>query len=117
MRTCENDDDILSYVRILTKTRSNRLRQELVRGASTRVIKTICNFCSNALYNTEFKPHVSNCKTLQHNKALIRVLATRRVALTEKRRILARHSGSFLGELVPAISNALGANVHDVVSR
>jgi hypothetical protein len=117
MRTCDTDDDILNYVRVLSKTRSKQLRAALVGGASTRVVKTLCNFCSNALYNTAIKPHVEKCHSLRRHKEIIRRLATRRVGVREKRRILADKSSSFLYDLVSNVSSALGAKVNDVVSR
>jgi hypothetical protein len=117
MHTYESDDDILSYVRVLSRTKSKRLREELVGSASARILKTICNFCYNALYNSALKSHADKCKTLRNSKTVIRILATRRVGVREKRRILARQSGSFLREVVPAVSEALGTNLHDVVSR
>jgi hypothetical protein len=117
MRRCESDDDILNYVRILSNTKSKQLRAALVNGASRGVIKTLCNFCSNSLYNCAIKAHLSKCSGLHKHKGTIRKLATRRVGAEEKRRILANPSTKFLRELVSSVSEAFGTNIRDVVSR
>ena len=112
-----NDADILNYVRIISNTKSKKLRTTLAVGAPPRVFKTLCNFCSNALYNTSIRGHVQKCKSLRQNKQLIELLATRRVSVTGKRRILSSSAGNFLRELISSVSNGLGENLNDVVSR
>jgi hypothetical protein len=117
MRTCINDNDILNYVRVISITKSKKLHAELAGGAPLRVVKTLCNFCSNALYNTAIRYHVDKCASLRRNKSTIKKLSTRRVSIAEKRRTIRSLPATVLRDLITVVSNGLGENINDVISH
>ena len=114
---CETEDDILNYVRVISKSRSPSLRKALIHNASSRVVKTICNCCSNCLYNQDLQLPSEKKQRLRSFKAVIKKLADKKISIAQKKHLLQNQTGGFLRTLIPTVTCALGTKANNVVCR
>jgi hypothetical protein len=94
-----------AILQTLQQTRP-RERATILEGVDSDIIRALCDMCLNVLRGN-VPLTTSQMQRLKRHKQTLRSMATRRIPLITKRKLI-RQRGGFLPLLLPIIASAVG---------